>query len=165
MPQDSLPQPLQNLFTEVNQDVFHPKQNIVHQGSLVAFNYVGQTKHRIHDPYPLVIVSGIYNDKVSGVNLHYLTLPYVKSVVSVYADNPRFSFANIKGDSYIVGAFRSYKRNGISQIKMLDSGFLKNLLSVVRALDIGEIEQMRAQIRNIMEQSRQQPKALPSEEQ
>jgi hypothetical protein len=149
--------PLQNLFASVDAPFDQPQSSVVQKGSIVTFNYVGQTRHRIHDPYPLVIVSDIFTDMIRGVNLHYLTLPYVQSIVLNHANNPQFSFRFISGDAYIVGAFRSYKRNGISQLQMLDAGFLQTLLRTVRALNPGEIEQMRNQIHLLMQQQLRQP--------
>lgn len=155
--------PIQKLFNTVNEG---PGRNVIGKGDIVVFGYVSQQRnYQIHDPTPLVIVSDIFTDMIRGVNLHYLTLPYVKSLVMAHANNPNFSFRFISGDAYIVGAFRSYKRNGISQLKMLDANFLKNLLSVVRALDPGEIEQMREQVRQMIEQQMRQPSAEPGLEQ
>lgn len=141
---------------------------VVGKGSVITFAYTGQAGRAIHDPYPLVIVSGIYDKLLTGINCHYLTLPYIKSLVTANANNKNFSYANIRGDAYIVGAFRSYKRSGISQLKALNAGFLRSLLSVVRALDPGEIDQMREQIHQLLaEQYRQmnQPIAEPGPEQ
>ncbi len=150
--------PLQRLFKTVDNPL-STKRSVVAKGSIITFNYVGQTRHRIHDPQPLVIVCDIFSDMVRAVNLHYMTLPYVKNIVSTYANNPQFSFRFISGDSYIVGAFRSYKIRGISQIKMLDAGFLQNLLKVTRSLEPGEIEQMRSQVKDLMMQETAQPPA------
>lgn len=133
------------------------------KGSIVTFNYVGQSRYRIHDPYPLVIISDIFSDTLRGLNLHYCTLPYVQRIVSNFASNPQFSYAYIKNDDYIVGAFRSYKRSGMSQLKMLDTGFLKNLLTVVRALDVGEIDAIKNQIQELMREQNQ-PLAQPGPE-
>jgi hypothetical protein len=132
---------------------------IVGKGSIITFQYVGQTKYRIHDPYPMVIVSDIFTEQIRGVNMNYLTLPYMKGLVMSYANNQRFSYAYIKGDQYIVGAFRSYKRAGISQLRMLDTGFLRDLLKVVRSLEPGEIEQMRAQVERLLQEGINQPPA------
>lgn len=140
---------LNKLFNSIT----HPAsqlQQVVGKGSIISFHYVGQTRHQIHDPYPVIIVSDVFTEMIRGVNLHYLTYPYMKSLITQYANN-RFSYAYIKGDSYIVGAFRSYKRNGISQLKMINKEFLSNVLTVSRALNVGEIEQMREQIRQMLE--------------
>jgi hypothetical protein len=142
--------PVQQLFQSVPLPGQTQPIQTVKKGSIIAFHYVGQTNHRIHDPYPLVLVSDIFVDMIRGVNLHYLTLPYVKGLVKTMANKPTFSYANIKGDHYIVGAFRSYKRPGISQLKMLDAAFLQKVLTVVRALDPGEIDIMRQQIHQML---------------
>lgn len=164
MPQQqfNLPPEIQQLFKAT--DLATPQGPVVAKGSIITFGYIGQTHRRIHDPYPLVIISDIFaapNGVVRGVNLHYLTLPYVKGIIKQFANNPQFSYEMIKNDAYIVSAFRSYKRNGISQLKMLDSKFLQNLLRVVRALNPGEIEAMRSQIKNLMSQQ-VQPSATPT---
>lgn len=158
-----IPANFQNLFTNPQLTQRTPNVPIVKKGSIISFYYIGQTKRQIHDPYPLIIVSDMFTEMIRGVNLHYLTLPYVRNMVTTYAQKD-FSYKYIKGDSYIVSAFRSYKRSGISQVRMLDVAFLKNLLSVVRALDVGEIDQMRQQIQNMMQQAPQQPKAVAGEE-
>ena len=158
--QFNLPPDIQQLFQATDLTA-RPQQPMVGNGSLIVFGYVGQTHRRIHDPYPLVIVSDVFQNMVRGVNLHYLTLPYVKGIIKQFANNPQFSYEMIKNDAYIVSAFRSYKRNGISQLKMLDSKFLQNLLRVVRALNPGEIEAMRSQIKNLMSQQ-VQPSANPT---
>ena len=153
---------IQKLFRTANSRL---GRQTVSKGSIVVFNYVGQQKgYMIHDPTPLIIVSDIFTDICRGVNLHYLTLPYVKNLVTNYANNPSFSYRFISNDQYIVNAFRSYKRSGMSQLKILDADFLKNLLTVVRALDPGEIEQMREQVRQMIEQQSQQPSAQPGME-
>jgi hypothetical protein len=124
---------------------------LVNKGSVIAFHYAGQTDHLVNDPYPLVIVSDVYSDSVRGVNLHYLTMPTVRDVLIAHGNNKRFSYAFVKGQEYIVRAFRSYKRLGITNLKMLDVTFLQQVLSVVRALNPGEIDAMRAQIRLMMQ--------------
>jgi len=161
MPQQqfNLPPEIQQLFKAT--DLATSQGPIVGKGSIITFGYVGQTHRRIHDPYPLVLVSDIFTTLCVGINLHYLTLPYVKGIIKQFANNQQFSYELIKGDAYIVSAFRSYKRNGISQLKMLDSKFLQNLLRVVRALNPGEIEAMRSQIKNLMSQQIQ-PSATPT---
>lgn len=135
------------------------------KGSLCTFNYVFHKPG--HDPYPLVIVTDVAfgpRQDVRGVNLHYLTFPYVKRLLQPNCNNPNFSYGNIKGDEYIVSAFRQYKRNGIRQIKKLDCAFLLNVLASVRSFDPNEVEAIRKSVR---EQIRRltNPQAAPSPEQ
>ncbi len=146
-----------------------PTPKIVHKGSVINFHYVGQRIGKsIHDPYPLVLVSDIFSDAVRGVNLNYLTVPYVKNMIDRFLDKP-FSYALIKGDSYIVGgrgnpgAFRTYKRNGISQLRMMDSAFLKGIAAISRTLDPNELDQIRMQIEDLIRYQTTQPVAGPGE--
>lgn len=125
---------------------------IVQKGSIINFRYIGQTREPIHDPYPLVLISDIFPSMIRGVNLHYLTLPYIKGMIANYANNPNFSYRYIKGDNFLVDSFRSYKRGGMSQLKMLDVAFLKKVLQVSRTLNPGEVEQIRDQIKQSMAQ-------------
>jgi hypothetical protein len=148
-----------------------PKSNIstpkiVQKGSIVNFHYIGQRNRPIHDPYPLVLVSDIFSDSIRGVNLNYLTLPYVKGLIVNFMDKP-FSYSNIKSDPYIAGdrgrpgAFRTYKRPGISQLRMMDGNFLRGLAAVSRSLDPNELDQIRAQIEQLIRNQMQQPVAQP----
>ena len=142
---------------------------IVHKGSVVNFYYIRQRIGKpIHDPYPLVIVSDIFSDAIRGVNLNYLTVPYVKNMLERYLNKP-FSYAMIKGDPYIVGdknnpgAFRTYKRNGISQLRMMDGDFLRGVAELSRTLDPNELDQIRQQIEELIRYQINQPIARPGE--
>lgn len=122
---------------------------MVGKGSLITFSYLFHKPG--HDPSPLVLVTDIWQHYVRGVNLHYLTFPYIRKLLQPggmnACNNPRFSYYNIKGDAYIVGAFRQYKRPGIRQIRMLDCSFLLNVLASVRSIDPNEVEQIRRVVR------------------
>jgi hypothetical protein len=138
---------------------------LVHKGSIINFHYVGQRiGHQIHDPYPLVLVSDIFSDAIRGVNLNYLTVPYVKSMIANFLEKP-FAYSSIKSDSYIVGAFRTYKRIGISQLRMMDSAFLRGVAAVSRSLNPNELDQIRMQIEELMRYQMNQPMAQPGPEQ
>lgn len=146
-----------------------PTPKIVHKGSIVSFHYMGQRVGKmVHDPYPLILVSDIFSDAIRGVNLNYLTVPYVKSMIDRFLERP-FSYSLIKGDSYISGgkdnpgAFRTYKRNGISQLRMMDSGFLRGIAAVSRTLDPNELDQIRMQIEEMMKFQINQPVAQAGE--
>lgn len=125
------------------------------QGTLMSFAY----SFWKNDPYPLIIVTKVTPGKmIKGVNLHYLTFPYIKNLLSTQCNNPAFSWQSIKGQSYIENAFRSYKWGGIRQVKVLDCQFLLTIMGMVRSFDPAEIEIIR---RQVQEQIRQQvnPKA------
>lgn len=107
-----------------------------------------------HDPYPLILVSALYGDqRLAGINLHYLTFKYVKSLVKAYCNNKGFSYQLIKGDKYIVQAFRTYKKAGLKQGKIIDSDFLLNVLGTARSYSPNEVEKIR---QHIQQQLRQQ---------
>ena len=133
-------------------------QNYVKSGSIVQFTY----SFWKNDPYPLVIVSdtGRY---VRGVNLKYLTFPYIKTLLNkIYigvghqfanVNNPLpFSYQNqVKGDKYITEAFRQYKLNGIQRLRMINPAALLAILASVRSFDPQEIENITRDIREQMQ--------------
>lgn len=166
---------MNNLFQSISQGVpvsqaipgnqygpsYSRMSQVINKGSLVRFNY--NFVKPGHDPVPLVIVTDIWKDYIRGVNLHYLTFPYIKNLLQQYSNNTGFSYSNIKGQEYIVSAFRQYKRAGIRGIQKLDSDFLLNVLASVRSMDPTEVEAIR---RSIREQIRKQSTvpATPTEE-
>lgn len=121
------------------------------RGSLISFYYPhsGAAKpNAIHDPYPMVIITDIWPTYLRGVNLHYLTFPYIKNILQSNATNMNYNYqTNVKGDSYIAGAFRSYYRSGMRQVKKLDAEFLVSILSSVRSFSESEMERVRQEIR------------------
>lgn len=132
--------------------------NYIKKGSLISFGYA----RWVHDPYPLVLVTDVLlNNRIRGVNLHYLTFPYIRNILRLGSNNPAFSYLNIKGDRYIVNAFRSYKWQGIRQISMLDSAFLLTVMAAVRSFDPSQVKAIR---RAVQEQIRRQvnPVAAPT---
>lgn len=126
------------------------------KGSLVSFNY---TFWR-NDAYPLVIVSenNMAGGKLCGINLHYLTFPYIRQLLGMSVNNPAFSYKSISEDEYVKKAYRSYKWSGIQRIRMLDHKFLLKVMNMVRSYDPAEVQIIR---RQVQEQMRQQinPKA------
>jgi hypothetical protein len=129
-----------SLFRSVENRQPVATNQIVKKGSLVSFGY----SMWVHDPYPLVIVTDLsQGTRLRGVNLHYLTFPYIKTLLRTGAGNMGFSYLNIKADPYIVGAFRSYKWQGIRQVKMLDSDFLLTVMATVRSFDPSQVAAIR----------------------
>lgn len=125
------------------------------KGSLISFNYnqsYALDKNVIHDPYPMVIITDVWPKHIRGLNLHYLTFPYVKRILEVWGGNPSFGYSNIKPDRYIANAFRMYSRMGVRSAKRLDSEWLKTVLQSVRSFAPGEIEKIRANIQQQIQQ-------------
>jgi hypothetical protein len=120
------------------------------KGSLMVAKY----DYWKHDPYPLILVSGFYSDgRLAGVNLHYLTFRYIKGLTQAYCNNRTFGYQLIKGDKYIVQAFRTYKKAGLKQARLIDSDFLLNVLGTARSYSPNEVEKIR---QHVQEQLRQQ---------
>lgn len=133
---------------------------LIKKGDLIRFNYT----FWIHDPYPLVVVTDVFNgNMIRGVNLHYLTFPYIRNLLKIGCNNLSFSYRNISGDAYIVNAFRSYKWQGIRQVKKLDCAFILNLMSLVRSFDPQQVKAIRQEImRQIRREVNPPAKATPS---
>ena len=157
------PKDLGNLWQTVRWPAPATAPKVVRQGTIISFHYTGQRRGKvIHDPYPLVLVANIYSNAIRGVNLNYLTVPYIKAMINNFLDKP-FNYQLIKNDTYIVGAFRTYKSNGISQLRMMDSDFLRGIATLSRTMDVNELDQIRAQIENIMKYQINQPVAQAGE--
>lgn len=135
--------------------------NKITKGSLISFHYPRSYAIRsnvIHDPYPMIIITDIWPKYIRGVNLHYLTFPYIKRILQNYGGNQSFSYSNIRPDGYMANAFRMYVRMGVLQPKRLDTEFLLNVLGSVRSFSPDELEKIRDNIRRQI-QDRLQAKA------
>lgn len=129
--------------------------NAITKGSLISFHYprsYAMIPNVIHDPYPMVIITDIWPQYIRGVNLHYLTFPYVKRILENWGGNQSFSYSNIRPDKYMANAFRMYVRAGVQRPKRLDSEWLKTILQSVRSFAPGEIEKIRANIQQQIQQ-------------
>lgn len=141
---------LEQFFRPVGQEVIaNPNPTVfnnagVRKGSLVSFNYIFWK----NDAYPLVVVSdnALANGKLWGVNLHYLTFPYIKKLLGMSVNNPTFSYASISGDAYMKRAFRSYRWRGVRQMKVLDHRTLLGIMGMVRSYDPAEVQIIRRQV-------------------
>jgi hypothetical protein len=143
--------------------------NAITRGSLISFTYpksYAMVPNIIHDPYPMVILTDIFPKYIRGVNLHYLTFPYVKKIIESFGGNQQFSYYHIKPDAYIANAFRMYVRAGVQRPKRLDSEWIKTLLESVRSFNPGEVEKIKSQIqRQIQARLQAKAKELTSYEQ
>lgn len=137
-------------FQRVRANQYGPSYKTLGKGSLVVAKYLNWK----HDPYPLIFVSSLYGDgRLAGVNLHYLTFPFIKTLLQRYRTNQTsFSYQSIKGDKYIVNAFRTYQRNKLTQTKILNIDFLLTVLGSIRSFNPNEIEKMRKEIEKQLRQ-------------
>lgn len=142
--------PLDSFLQQVKQQrgFFNPT---VGRGSLIWFKYptsLSQDRYQIHDPTPLVIVTDIWPTIVRGVNLHYLTLPYINSLM-VRCDDPTYSYSSVRGDQYIANAFRMYYRKGMTSIQKIDCSTLFSMNEVNRQrkmMSSQELDALRKQM-------------------
>lgn len=135
----------ENLFKNINNENVYQYFN---KGGLIVFNYL----YWMNDPYPLVIITDyIMGNRVRGINLHYLTFPFIKDLLNNSCDNRSFSYRNVKDNSYIVKAFRTYKWSGIRQIKVLDCEFLLKVMGITRSYDPNEIDAIKNSIQSQLE--------------
>ena len=152
-----------NPIQRVGTNQYGPSVGSSLQGSLISFHYPKSYAihpNIIHDPYPMIIVAAPPNQKkwkvdlskyVFGVNLHYLTFPYIKRLLTTYAGKS-FSYYHIRNDRYLSSAYRMYVRVGLQQPKRLDTDWLLGVLQSVRSFGPGELEQIRSNIQKQIQQ-------------
>jgi len=150
----NIPPHLQQLFLKPGGTRYGANLALVGKGSLIKFNYVGiPNQSQIHDFHPVVIVYSLRGQLVKGVNIRYLTFPYIRALLGgnpQNCDNPNISYTRIKSDRYITEAFRSYKRVGMKMLRKLDCGFLLKVLGEMRSFSPSEIELMRTYVRQAL---------------
>lgn len=157
-----MPIPFVNAVLPNNLVAPSPVNPVVGRGSLVTFNYLFYK----HDPQPLVLITDPdYRDSIRGVNLHNLTFPVIKKLLSP-APGPNFTYQYIKGNEFVKSAFRQYKKNGIQYLKKMDIQFIVNAMAINRySFDPNEIEavrkSVREQIRRIINPQAAQSSEMP----
>jgi hypothetical protein len=123
--------------------------NLINKGDLISFNYLF---HKVgHDPFPNVIVTDTSSFYIRGLNIHYLTFPYIKNLLQSNCENKLFSYKTIKDNSYLVSSFRQYKKIGIRNLKKLDCKYLLNLMASIRTVTPNEVEAIRKTINDQLE--------------
>lgn len=128
--------------------IFRKIQNkTIAPGSLITFRYNFYHK----DPSPLCLVGRVSGGMVSGLNLHYLTFPYVKKLVSTYCGK-NFQYQLIKGNKYITNAYRSYKAEGRKNVQILDCDFLMGVLGSVKSFKPTELEAIRNSVQKQLQE-------------
>jgi hypothetical protein len=118
--------------------------NLLNKGDLVSFNYIFHKAG--HDPNPNVIITDTSSFYARGINIHYLTFPYIKNLLQANCNNKIFSYKTIKNESMLVSSFRQYKKNGIRNLKKLDCEYILNLMGSIRYVTPNEVEAIRKTI-------------------
>lgn len=133
----------------------------IQPGMLVWFPYT-QAKN---DMSPLIIVARAEQGRLlKGVNLHYLTFPYIRRVLLGAGGNPSFSYYNIRSDRYIVNAYRSYTWNAVlwNRAKIFDTKFIIQTISMMKTMDPLQLRAIRMDIENQLNGVVPQPQAGPT---
>jgi len=146
---------ISNLFRPVGEEAVRNPQKIsdkrliIKIGSLVTFGY----DFWKHDKNPKIIIidNKPSNNKLSGINLNYLTYRDIVYLISL-ARGIGFSYRAISNSKTLKGSYRSYKKAGIRMMKILDPNSLIRVMAFVRNNDPAEKEVIR---RNAQEQLRQ----------
>lgn len=142
--------PMQTPVTTVKKPVTPPKtlfrvgstRNLT-RGVVGTFSYA----YWKHDPYPLILCCGPNKQgNLCGVNVHYLTLSYVKSVIKQYCDNPNMSYSMIRANMLMKSSYRAYKPLGIRGVRIFDGKFLAEILGRVKSYNPAEIDRIRQEI-------------------
>jgi hypothetical protein len=141
--------------------LFQRNNQVLRRGMLIAFQY----RWMKHDPTPLVLISETcppnctdtrVNGTISGLNMHYLTFKYVKWLINSYCEKSGFGYGLYKGNQYILGSYRSYRKDGRRQIKSVDCKSLLDILGGIRSYKPSEVEAMRKQVQEQLRQRMQQ---------
>ena len=137
-----------------------PSFQTINKGSLMTFRYL----YAKNDPTPLLLVTDIFNDYCRGLNIHYLSFPYIINLLQANCENKLFSYALVKNNKFLVDSFRQYKRLGIKQPRKLECQFLVKVLQTVRTIDPTQVEAIRRAVRDQINRT-VNPPAQPTEEQ
>ena len=138
--------PFQDAALPGNLSAPNPVNPLIGRGSLCTFSYLYHKPG--HDPVPLVLITDDSFPRqgpkagtcIRGINLHYLTFPTIKKLMfpapgHSICDSPQFTYQYIKGNEYIVSAFRQYKKSGIQSLKKLNCDFIVNAMAISRSFD------------------------------
>lgn len=107
---------------------------------VVAFQY----RYYKHDPYPVILTTGLTLDgRIGGLNLHYLTFPVFRALLNQWAGNPGFGYLIVKSLPQIKFAFRTYDLSGVQMAKEIDWRAAMTALSVVRNYSPQEVQAIR----------------------
>jgi hypothetical protein len=124
---------------------------IASPGQLMRFNYAFVKPG--HDPQPLVMVAwdNWKEGYLNALNLHHITMIKATDLMRRHCDNGAIWHENYKGDKYIMGAYRTYKWNGVQNLKVEPCKFIVQLLDLAQQyrLNVGQISNLVLQIRKM----------------
>lgn len=122
------------------------------KGSIIAFKY----DFFKHDPYPTIVVTNVTREFISGLNIHILTFYKINHLLGKKinaCENPAFSYNLVKGDGYIIKAYRKYKKIGMRSVKIFDCDTFLKILGIPRVLTPKEAKIIRNDVTNQINKS------------
>jgi hypothetical protein len=117
------------------------------KGSIISFKY----DFFKNDPYPTIIVTSVSKDYISGLNIHVLTFYRIKELLGTKINackNPAFGYNLVKGNGYIIKAYRKYKKVGMRSVKIFDCDAFLNIIGITRVLTPKEAKIIRNDVSN-----------------
>lgn len=104
-----------------------------------------------------------------GVNINYLMFHEIKALLNQNCDSTYFSYRMFRPASPydtnpLVEAFRTYKWDGIRNVRKLDCKFIAQIMQLVRSFDPQEIERIRQQVYEQINQQINPTVPAPGEE-
>lgn len=136
---------------------YGPSTQHVGRGSLISFQYpvsmAVMPGYQIRDIKPMLIIANIGQRYISGVNLHYLTLPYLRAIILNHGGDQNFSwYGRVRADEYLAQSYRLYVRRGMHRPKVLDVEWLKKVLFEVQTFDPNQLKAIRDNIQKQIQQ-------------
>jgi hypothetical protein len=99
----------------------------------------------------IVIENNPGKNKISGINLHYLTFRDIRDLIG-RAGKMGFSYRSVSESRPFRDAYRSYKRTGVRQMKILDPSYLLGVMGMVRSFDPADAQIVRKQVQEQLKQ-------------
>lgn len=117
--------------------------NKIAGGTVVSFLYLNYH----HDPYPVIIISGVSSKRIFGINLHYLPFNIFRTLLRKWGDNPVFNYENVvKNHNFLKKAFRSYNYEFIRNAKKVNWKTIIQAMTVLRKYPQNEIVKLQKMV-------------------
>jgi len=108
-----------------------------------------------HDPFPYVLCCRVDRQRmlVSGINFRYVLAGTIGQLVELLSAGTPPSLSNLSVSGEIERAYRSYKVNGLRQVRFADFEQLKQVAESVRSIDPHENEAIRQSVEHQLKQA------------
>lgn len=108
-----------------------------------------------HDPYPYVLCCRVDPQRmlVSGINFRYIETSTIGQLISMLTGGTQASFRTLNIGLQVENAYRSYKVNGLRQVRFADFSQLQQIADSVRSIDPAENEAIRQDVERQLKQA------------